>query len=317
MGFFAPSSPCLKIGRKRANGLSSPNVAAPPWANVPPSAAALGMLMMVDPHHMVSSFLDAHSIFSSTPLLLLSSSSTAATASVETAASSALTQALQVIADVATAPTQSSFFPFLAGQTAATAAAAVADTASAEHLKVLMEEESLNSLGHDFLIFLAAAVVAEPLGKILNVTPVLLYLLFGAVAGPYGLSVFTSGTEVNSEIGDYGILFLLFVEGLNLSPERLKALGSFFSLGATQLLLSVGLIFFGLFFGGPFLLPFFQDVRVPIDPTVVTDLFRGPVVAFSIAAAGALSSSAFVLPILKEKVRRDTFCCHRRRRRGQ
>jgi Kef-type K+ transport system membrane component KefB len=188
----------------------------------------------------------------------------------------------------------------------------VADTASAEHLKVLMEEESLNSLGHDFLIFLAAAVVAEPLGKILNVTPVLLYLLFGAVAGPYGLSVFTSGTEVNSEIGDYGILFLLFVEGLNLSPERLKALGSFFSLGATQLLLSVGLIFFGLFFGGPFLLPFFQDVRVPIDPTVVTDLFRGPVVAFSIAAAGALSSSAFVLPILKEKVRGDTFGCHRR-----
>jgi Sodium/hydrogen exchanger family len=254
--------------------------------------------MMLDPHHIVSSFLDSHSIYSSTPLL-------AASATVK-AAPSAFSQALQIFSGTTTS--SPSLFPFLTDQTAA--AASTADTAAAEHLKVLMEEESLNSLGHDFLIFLAAAVVAEPLGKILNVTPVLLYLLFGAVAGPYGLSVFTSGTEVNSEIGDYGILFLLFVEGLNLSPERLKALGSFFSLGATQLLLSVGLIFFGLFFGGPFLLPFFQDVRVPIDPTIVTDLFQGPVVAFSIAAAGALSSSAFVLPILKEKVRgeRNRLC---------
>jgi hypothetical protein len=119
-----------------------------------------------------------------------------------------------------------------------------------EALTVEMEEMSLSAVGHDLLLFLAASVVVDPLGKILGVTPVLLYLILGFVAGPYGLSLFTSGTEVNSEIGDFGILFLLFVEGLNLSPERLKALGNFFSLGATQLLLSVGLIFFGLFFGG-------------------------------------------------------------------
>lgn len=169
-----------------------------------------------------------------------------------------------------------------------------------EHLTVEMEELSLTALGHDFLLFLAAAVVVDPLGKIFGVTPVLLYLILGFVAGPYGLSLFTSGTEVNSEIGDFGILFLLFVEGLNLSPERLKALGGFFSLGATQLILSLGFIFFGLFFGGPYLLPIVQDVRVPIDPNLIT-LLEKPVIAFSIASAGALSSSAFVLPILKEK----------------
>ena len=167
-------------------------------------------------------------------------------------------------------------------------------------LTLEMEEMSLQSLGHDILLFLVAAVVVDPLGKIFGVTPVLLYLLLGFVAGPYGLSLFTSGTEVNSEIGDFGILFLLFVEGLNLSPERLRALGNFFSLGATQLLLSVVLIFFGLFFGGPYLLPIVQDVRVPIDPDVIA-LLDKPVIAFSIASAGALSSSAFVLPILKEK----------------
>ena len=160
--------------------------------------------------------------------------------------------------------------------------------------------ESLSVVGHDLVLFLAAAVLVDPLAEILGVSSVLLYLLLGFVAGPYGLSLFVSGTEANSELGDFGILFLLFVEGLNLSPERLKALGSFFSLGATQLLLSVGIIFFGFFFGGPYLLPFIQDVRVPIDPAIFS-LLEKPVIAFSIAAAGALSSSAFVLPILKEK----------------
>jgi Kef-type K+ transport system membrane component KefB/Ca2+-binding EF-hand superfamily protein/voltage-gated potassium channel Kch len=160
--------------------------------------------------------------------------------------------------------------------------------------------ESLEEIGHDLLLFLAAAVLVDPLAKIMGVAPVLLYLVLGFVAGPYGLSLFLSGTEVNTEIGDFGILFLLFVEGLNLSPERLKALGGFFSLGIAQLLLSVGGIFFLFFFGGPYLLPIIQDMHVPIDSQTV-QLLEKPVIAFSIAAAGALSSSAFVLPILKEK----------------
>ena len=173
---------------------------------------------------------------------------------------------------------------------------------NADHVVVPteMETEALSAIGHDFLLFLAAAVLVDPLAKILGVAPVLLYLVLGFVAGPYGISLFQSGTEVNSEIGDFGILFLLFVEGLNLSPERLKALGGFFSLGLAQLLLSVGGIFFLFFFGGPYLLPIVQDVRVPIDPQTFK-LLEKPVIAFSIAAAGALSSSAFVLPILKEK----------------
>ena len=163
-----------------------------------------------------------------------------------------------------------------------------------------MEEMSLDVLGHDLLLFLAASVVVEPLSRVLNLAPVLLYLLLGFVAGPNGMSLFLGGTEVDAQIGDFGILFLLFVEGLDLSPERLKALGSFFSLGATQLLLSVGVIFFLFFLGGPMLLPYLQDVRVPIDDKMFS-LLDQPIIAFSVAAAGALSSSAFVLPILKEK----------------
>lgn len=163
-----------------------------------------------------------------------------------------------------------------------------------------MEKASLNDVGHDLIIFLTICTVAAPLSSALGISPVLLYLLFGFITGPYGLGLLRGNEEVGFELGDFGILFLLFVEGLNLSPERLRELGSFFSLGATQLLFSVGLIFFGLFLGGPLLFQVVSNPSVPIDPLMV-QLLEQPVVAFAIAAAGALSSSAFVLPILKEK----------------
>merc|ERR1711966_244461 len=163
-----------------------------------------------------------------------------------------------------------------------------------------MAKASLNDVGHDLILFLAICVVVAPLSSALNISPVLLYLLFGAVTGPYGLALVRGGEEVGFELGDFGILFLLFVEGLGLSPERLKELGSFFSLGASQLLFSVGVIFFSLFLGGPLLFRVVSNPNIPIDPLLV-QLLEQPVVAFAIAAAGALSSSAFVLPILKEK----------------
>lgn len=163
-----------------------------------------------------------------------------------------------------------------------------------------IEERALNDVGRDLILFLTICSVVAPLSSALNISPVLLYLLFGLVCGPHGLGLVRGGEEVGFELGDFGILFLLFVEGLNLSPERLRELGSFFSLGATQLLLSVGVIFFGFFLGGPLLFQVVSNPSVPIDPLIV-QLLEQPVVAFAIAAAGALSSSAFVLPILKEK----------------
>jgi Kef-type K+ transport system membrane component KefB len=171
-----------------------------------------------------------------------------------------------------------------------------------EHAQITpeMEEIALNDVGHDLIIFLTISVIVAPLSTALGISPVLLYLLFGLVCGPHGLQLLRGNEEVGFELGDFGILFLLFVEGLNLSPERLRELGSFFSLGATQLLFSVGVIFFGLFLGGPLLFQVVSNPNVPIDPLIV-QLLEQPVVAFAIAAAGALSSSAFVLPILKEK----------------
>ena len=158
---------------------------------------------------------------------------------------------------------------------------------------------ALESLGHDLITFLAASVLVVPVSKFLKVTPVLGFLVLGCAIGPYGLGLF-SNTEADIELGDFGILFLLFIEGLNLSPDRLEKLGSFFQLGVSQMLLSIGFFFFSTLFLGPQLLTFFEFF-IPLDDQLLRPILSSPVTAFCIAAAGALSSSAFALPVLKEK----------------
>jgi Kef-type K+ transport system membrane component KefB len=161
------------------------------------------------------------------------------------------------------------------------------------------DDGQMANLGGDVLVFLAASVFVVPASRYLKITPVLGFLALGATIGPHGLGLIAN-SEADLELGDFGILFLLFAEGLNLSPERIKSLGSFFSLGAAQLLISIGVFFFGTLLGGPLILPAVEQL-VPLDDALVRPILERPVEAFCIAAAGALSSSAFVLPVLKEK----------------
>jgi Kef-type K+ transport system membrane component KefB/voltage-gated potassium channel Kch/Ca2+-binding EF-hand superfamily protein len=159
-------------------------------------------------------------------------------------------------------------------------------------------EEVLGSLGQDVLTFLAATVAVVPVSRILKITPVLLFLVAGFILGPNCLGIFAN-SEADLELGDFGILFLLFSEGLNLSPERIRDLGAFYGLGVLQILSSMFLLFFGIILGGPLVLEYVAPV-INMDPSV-NQIFSSPVQAFCIASAGALSSSAFVLPVLKAK----------------
>ena len=158
----------------------------------------------------------------------------------------------------------------------------------------------LVSLGSDVLIFLAASTFVVPLSRLAGISPVLGFLAIGCAIGPYGLQLF-SDSQADVELGDFGILFLLFVEGLNLSPEKLRELGAFFRLGAFQLILSAALLFFGTLIGGPLILPTVENLGIPLDDAILRPILSSPVESFCIAAAGALSSSAFVLPVLKQK----------------
>lgn len=87
---------------------------------------------------------------------------------------------------------------------------------------------------YDALVFLAIAVTVAPLCHRLKVSPIAGYLLAGVAVGPAALRLIdeTEGTIV---LGELGIVFLLFMIGLELSLERLKIIRHFiFGLGTAQ-----------------------------------------------------------------------------------
>src|SRR5262245_4382066 len=83
-------------------------------------------------------------------------------------------------------------------------------------------------------LFLAAAVVAAPLAKLLRVGKVLGYLLVGVLIGPAVLGLVADVKSV-LHFAEFGVLLLLFVIGLELRPRRLWAMRSaIFGLGSLQ-----------------------------------------------------------------------------------
>ena len=85
---------------------------------------------------------------------------------------------------------------------------------------------------HDAVVFLVAAGLVIPFAKRLRISPVLGFLLIGLVVGPYGMVRFAdqmpwlkqlaiadvSGVTALAELG---VVFLLFMIGLELSISRL------------------------------------------------------------------------------------------------
>ncbi|HEU0277603.1 MAG TPA: monovalent cation:proton antiporter-2 (CPA2) family protein [Rhodanobacteraceae bacterium] len=70
------------------------------------------------------------------------------------------------------------------------------------------------------LLFLVAVVIAVPLARKLKLGSVFGYLAAGVVIGPHGLGWIHS-TDAISGLSEFGVALLLFVIGLELSPQRL------------------------------------------------------------------------------------------------
>lgn len=160
-----------------------------------------------------------------------------------------------------------------------------------------LEEESgaLNPLGNDLLIFLCATIGIVPLFKWLKASPVIGFLSAGLLMGPAGLKLFSDLNDMES-LADFGVLFLLFEQGLELTVDRLKSLSRYaFGMGSLQVVLCTAAFFIFPFIGGVQ----FLEVIVGSQPAVV-DITRVDE-ALVIGAALSLSSSAFVLKVLQEK----------------
>ncbi|KDP35932.1 hypothetical protein JCGZ_09904 [Jatropha curcas] len=155
----------------------------------------------------------------------------------------------------------------------------------------------INDLGLDTLTFLAVTVVVVPMFKIIRASPILGFFFAGVVLNQFGFIRNLTDVKVLSE---WGILFLLFEMGLELSLARLKALAKFaFGMGLTQVVLStLAFTAFELPPNGAIgtkVLQFLFHSR----PDLVN--IRSIDEAVVIGAALSLSSSAFVLQLLAEK----------------
>ncbi|HXG78962.1 MAG TPA: monovalent cation:proton antiporter-2 (CPA2) family protein [Methyloceanibacter sp.] len=87
-------------------------------------------------------------------------------------------------------------------------------------------------------VFLAAAAIAAPLGRASRMGAVLGYLAAGVIIGPYVLGPFYALNDVGEVLhfGEFGVVLLLFVIGLELRPVRLWGMrSSIFGLGTAQL----------------------------------------------------------------------------------
>lgn len=70
------------------------------------------------------------------------------------------------------------------------------------------------------IVFVGAAVLGA--AALYARQPLLIvYILLGMLIGPHGLGVITNA-ELLQEVGEFGIMFLLFIVGLDLPPNRLK-----------------------------------------------------------------------------------------------
>ena len=134
------------------------------------------------------------------------------------------------------------------------------------------------NLLQEAVIYLIAALVAVPISRKLGFGSVLGYLAAGIIIGPFGLGFIKDGEHI-LHFAELGVVFLLFVIGLELQPSRLWVLRRMvFGLGGTQALISAGAIAaIGLLFG--------------------LDLTGAVLVGFILA----LSSTALVLQLLAEK----------------
>jgi CPA2 family monovalent cation:H+ antiporter-2 len=147
----------------------------------------------------------------------------------------------------------------------------------------------------DALVFLGTAGVVVPMVRRFGLSPVLGYLGAGAVLGPLGLGSLshvvpalfwiTVGDAGNvSGIAELGVVFLLFLIGLELSFQRLTAMRRLvFGLGGSQVLLTSALIAGAAALAG-----------------------NSPPQAIVLGASLSLSSTAIVLELLSNQERLTT-----------
>ena len=134
------------------------------------------------------------------------------------------------------------------------------------------------SLLEQSIVYLLAAIVMVPISRRLGFGSILGYLAAGIIIGPFGAKLIHEPEHI-LHFAELGVVFLLFIVGLELQPSRLWVLRRMvFGLGSAQVVLSAAII-----------AAIAWALGLDGKPAVIIGLIL------------ALSSTAFVLQMLAEK----------------
>lgn len=147
----------------------------------------------------------------------------------------------------------------------------------------------------EVVVVLTAAGLVVPLMHRLKISPVLGFLLVGMVIGPHGLGGLSADVPIAGLVGihdpaliriagELGVMFLLFMIGLELSIERLWRLRKWvFGLGSAQVIITAGVI-----------------------AAAATAFGNAPAMSIVLGTCLALSSTAIVMQLLTAQGRLGT-----------
>jgi CPA2 family monovalent cation:H+ antiporter-2 len=137
------------------------------------------------------------------------------------------------------------------------------------------------------LLYLLAAVVGVVVSRSLKLPPMLGYLAVGVVIGPNALALGNNAEGVR-RLGEFGVVFLMFVIGLEFNLPKLRAMRRHvFGLGLAQVMLTILLATAGSLF------------LAALAPTLWRMSWQ---TALTLSGALAMSSTAIVVKLMAERL---------------
>ena len=141
------------------------------------------------------------------------------------------------------------------------------------------------------LLYLLAAVLGVVAFRSLKLPPMLGYLVVGVLIGPHALAL-GGHSDALRHIGEFGVVFLMFVIGLEFNLPKLRAMRQHvFGLGLSQVMVTIVLGTAGSLF------------LAALAPTLWTIDWR---TAVALSGALAMSSTAIVVKLLAERLELET-----------
>ena len=141
------------------------------------------------------------------------------------------------------------------------------------------------------LLYLVAAVLGVVACRTLKLPPMLGYLVVGVAIGPNALAL-GDDPEGLRHLGEFGVVFLMFVIGLEFNLPKLRAMRTHvFGLGLFQVVLTIVIITLGSLY------------LSTLAPTLWRMDWR---TALALSGAVAMSSTAIVVKLLSERLELET-----------